>query len=226
LPPGISNAVAVGANYLGGLLLRSDGSLILWGNNSYGQTNVPLALSNVIAISAGFRHNVGILGDGKPRVVSALPFYSFQAGDSIQLPALISGVQPMTYQWQYNGQNLDGQTNSMLLLQNIPLTSGGDYRVIASNALGVVTNAATTVSITRKPLRFETSSDVMQVTNGVAKLRLTGLAGAGPVILFGSTNLIDWSPIQTNGPVVGSLDFSDTAAGGFPVRFYQASEGP
>ena len=33
--------------------LRADGRVIAWGDNSYGQTNVPASLSNVVAIAAG-----------------------------------------------------------------------------------------------------------------------------------------------------------------------------
>jgi alpha-tubulin suppressor-like RCC1 family protein len=36
-----------------GLALKSDGSVIAWGSNAFGESTVPMGLSGVIAISAG-----------------------------------------------------------------------------------------------------------------------------------------------------------------------------
>ena len=46
------------------LALRSDGTVAAWGDNSYGQTNVPVNLTNAVAISAGASHNLALLNDG------------------------------------------------------------------------------------------------------------------------------------------------------------------
>ena len=40
------------------------GTVIAWGWNAYGQTNVPIGLSGVRAIAAGFGHNVALKSDG------------------------------------------------------------------------------------------------------------------------------------------------------------------
>ena len=39
-------------------------SVVAWGDNSYGQTNVPAGLSNVVAVSAGGYHNLALRADG------------------------------------------------------------------------------------------------------------------------------------------------------------------
>jgi hypothetical protein len=47
------------------LALKSDGSVLAWGDNSYGQTNVPLPAQNgVVAIAAGGRHNLVLKTNG------------------------------------------------------------------------------------------------------------------------------------------------------------------
>lgn len=48
-PTGFSNIVAVTAD----LALKNDGTIMAWGDNSAGQTNLPSGLSNVVAISEG-----------------------------------------------------------------------------------------------------------------------------------------------------------------------------
>ena len=61
---GLRNVVAVGAGSAHGLVLRSDGTVVAWGKNDYGQTNVPFGLSNVVAVSAGPRDNLALRSDG------------------------------------------------------------------------------------------------------------------------------------------------------------------
>ena len=50
---------------------------------------------------------------------------------------------PVTYQWQFDGVNLDGETNSSLNLTNVPSTLGGTYSLIYYDAYENITNNAT-----------------------------------------------------------------------------------
>jgi alpha-tubulin suppressor-like RCC1 family protein len=45
------------------LALRNDGTVAAWGDNYYGQSNVPSGLSDVIAVAAGSRHSVVLKND-------------------------------------------------------------------------------------------------------------------------------------------------------------------
>ncbi len=60
-------------------------------------------------------------------------------------------------------------------------------------------------------------------TNGIVLL-VTGLTGQGEVILQGSSNLVEWSAVQTNPPVTGSLSFQDDFSTTQSVRFYRILE--
>ncbi len=55
-------AVAAGGGH--SLALRNDGSVIAWGDNSDGQTNVPAAATNVVSIAAGETHSLALRADG------------------------------------------------------------------------------------------------------------------------------------------------------------------
>ena len=42
----------------------SDGSIVAWGHNNYGQCDVPAPNSNFVAVAPGNYHNLGLRSDG------------------------------------------------------------------------------------------------------------------------------------------------------------------
>lgn len=56
--------VSIAAGDLHSLALKADGSVVAWGDNSYGQTNVPASATNVIAIATECCHCLAIKTDG------------------------------------------------------------------------------------------------------------------------------------------------------------------
>jgi len=295
VPASATNIMAVAVGAYHSLLLRSNGTLLAWGQNTSGQTNVPASLTNVIAIAAAYNHNFALKADGTiyawgdsstsspfTNIVaigtgyySGSGYYAFiradgtvtggyvsgvsnataiacggnhnlvllgdgspclywppgalhaaHPGDNLSTRVLVSGSGPIYYQWQLNGTNLPGATNATLTLTNVPITSAGIYQCVISNALGTVVSPATTLNLTRWPLLFSSTNGVSQMTTNGFKLRLTGLAGQGPLVVYASANLLDWLPIFTNSPVVGAFDFTDASATNQPSLYYRASEGP
>ena len=51
-------AIAAGSAH--SLARKADGTVVVWGDNSFGQTNVPANLNGVFSISAGGYHNLVI----------------------------------------------------------------------------------------------------------------------------------------------------------------------
>ena len=46
------------------MALKADGTVVAWGFNDHGQTNVPLGLSNVVAVGTGDYHSLAVKADG------------------------------------------------------------------------------------------------------------------------------------------------------------------
>jgi alpha-tubulin suppressor-like RCC1 family protein len=63
VPPG-TRFQAIAAGWGHSLALRSDGTVVGWGRNNFGQASPPAGLSNVVAIAAGSQHSLALLSDG------------------------------------------------------------------------------------------------------------------------------------------------------------------
>ncbi|MBP9901237.1 MAG: hypothetical protein V9H26_05320 [Verrucomicrobiota bacterium] len=61
----IANATAISAGRNHALVLRADGSVVGWGINQYGQTNVPAGLKDVTQVAAGAFFSLALHKDGK-----------------------------------------------------------------------------------------------------------------------------------------------------------------
>lgn len=155
----VSNVVAVTVGSgSASLLLKEDGTLV---------TPIPFqppfpVTNNLIAIAAGGVQSgfgVAVVGDGRPFFTLHPVSQVVQKSDAVQLHARAVGaplpppkprepVGPaLTFQWQHDGVNIPGATNASLLLSNVQSANIGDYRVIASNTLGLATSRVATISI-------------------------------------------------------------------------------
>jgi len=69
-------------------------------------------------------------------------------GANVTFSATVGGTEPLSYQWQFNGTNLNGATTTPLLLTNVQLNQVGRYALMVTNSVGSVTssNALLTVN--------------------------------------------------------------------------------
>ena len=94
-----------------------------------------------------------------------------------------------------------------------------------TNAAGSVTSSVATLQV-REVLQFVTTNGVMRIVNGSFQLRLVGMTPNSAVIIEGSTNLINWTPIHTNPAAISPMKYSDTVVTNQNYRFYRAKEMP
>jgi len=154
IPAGISNIVAISAGANHSILLRNDGTVVALGayTGSVGLSSIspPSDLANVVAIASSGDHDLALFGTRAPAfTVQPWSRTVFNTATSVWFSAKCAGVQPVSYQWQFNGTNLPAATNDTLTVHAtitntyaqknvvLPLQSGV-YQLIASNAYGVV----------------------------------------------------------------------------------------
>jgi hypothetical protein len=63
-PTDLVNVVAISAGCAHSAALKSDGTVVCWGDNTYGQSVPPSNLSNVVSVSAGGYHTAALKSDG------------------------------------------------------------------------------------------------------------------------------------------------------------------
>ena len=121
------------------------------GTNLVGETNLTLALDSLQLSEAGSysiisSNNFGVVSNAvtitvTPTVITELPTNQIalidgEASFSIGVEAFI----PLSYQWQFDGTDIDGATTNSLSLTNLQYSQQGTYSVIYSNSFEMVTN--------------------------------------------------------------------------------------
>jgi hypothetical protein len=158
-------------------------------------------------------------------VITAQPqSMSVAAGADVSLSVGAVGAGTLSYRWLFDGSALAGGQGNPLNVTNAGAANAGSYQVIVTNTSGSVTSLVAVLSIATLPLSFVTGPNALQYSGGKMILQLTNLPGQGPVVLAASTNLLQWVPVFTNPPGLGTFTFTytDSAAGTFPLRFYRA----
>jgi len=147
VPVGLSNVVDIAAGADHNLALRSDGTVVTWGvTNLYGRYQIPLGPSNFIGIACGYYHSLALLGDGSPVIKWQPVSRSVLLSNPASLYVLGVGSQ-LVYQWQLNGTNISGATNSNYSIQGAQALDAGSYRAIIANAFGAVTSAVANLTV-------------------------------------------------------------------------------
>jgi hypothetical protein len=130
---------AIGAS-AGGLVLLTNGTVVSWGENNYGQTNVPAGLTGVTAIAAGDGFNMALYIPTAPSVTVPPASQTVSAWQSVWLGVEASGF-PLYYQWRKNGVDIPGRGGSLYYIGSAQTNDSGLYSVVVSNSAGSVTSS-------------------------------------------------------------------------------------
>lgn len=82
-------------------------------------------------------------------------------GTSVSFAVAATGSLPIACQWQRNGRDLPGQTNTTLTLPNVLLADAGDYVARLENAAGVTYSPAALLTVRPPPADLEVAEIVL-----------------------------------------------------------------
>jgi alpha-tubulin suppressor-like RCC1 family protein len=144
-PAGLSNFVSVAAGRYFVTALGGNGAVTNWGSPP---SALPANLTNVVAVADGQNHCLALIGGGPPFLATPLLNRTIAPGGTVPFYALTTGAWPLAYQWQFNGTNLPGATNLILLLTNVlPADNPGNYSVVVTNNFGSITSSVAVLTV-------------------------------------------------------------------------------
>lgn len=76
---------------------------------------------------------------------------SVTLGDSAFFAISSTGSEPLTYQWQRNGENLSGATLSTFSIATTNASDAGNYSVLVTNAVGTASSISVNLTVTPIP---------------------------------------------------------------------------
>jgi len=105
-------------------------------------------------------------GEGQaPQVINHPLSQTIVEGSPVTFGVDVSGQEPFSYQWQYNGVNIPGATSRTYTIAAVTLQQAGNYRVLISNSIGNTTSNAAVLTV-----REFNNAPTIQITAPLASL--------------------------------------------------------
>ena len=134
------------------------------GSNIVGATNSTYVVPNGAAANLGaytvlVMNAFGSIVSSAANLTMYLPPFICVAPNSQSVPlgsnatftVTTSGAFPLSYQWQFDGTNIDGATDSSYTVLAASATNSGSYRVLVSNSYGSTNSISATLAVNLAP---------------------------------------------------------------------------
>ena len=82
-----------------------------------------------------------------PTITSQPQSLTVNTGSTATFTVSATGKPTPTYQWQFDGTTITGETNTSLVINNVQYTNTGSYNVVVSNENGAVTSNTATLNV-------------------------------------------------------------------------------
>ena len=158
--------------------------------------NYTVIVTNLAGSTTSLVATVTVLN---PLVTTQPQSQSALGGDTVTFGVTATGQQPLAYQWQFNGTNLDWGTNNPLVLTNVLVSQSGLYSLVVTNGYGAAFSSNAILNVI--PLRINTQPQNQSVLGGANVPFSVNVSGQQPLVFrwqFNGANL-DWG---TNNPLV------------------------
>jgi uncharacterized repeat protein (TIGR01451 family) len=236
LPDGLIFAsVSPGCTYTNNAVLCDAGTLAMNDATNYTFAVVPTTgtpVTNTAVIGSftwdpDVSNNLAIASSSilsnQPPLVYVQPTNTLaRSGGTALLKAIAFSVEPLAYQWLFNGAPITGENANALSLINLRPEQSGGYSVTVTNSNGTATSSVVQLTVVTTP----TIQVAGFATNGTNPLLSFSTVSGLTYTLEYKDSLTDpvWIPIPP--PVAGSgdsLSLQDTNAVVPPSRFYRVT---
>ena len=180
------------------------------------------SLSDNNTLSFGLVDNVRVEVPAVAPVIVTNPIArTVRLGTNVAFTASASGLPVPSYQWQLNGTNLPGATNTTYALAFVAAANTGTYTAVATNITGTATSSGATLALVAPAAaRFQSLS----VTGAVVQISFQG-DSYWTYTIETSTNLLAWSTFTNLVSTNGGFYFSAGPVTNAPQQFFRARVG-
>ena len=98
---------------------------------------------------------------GLPEVVVTIYTQSVEVTQTAIFTATVTGVGAFNYQWQKEGNNINGETGSTFIIYEVSLSDQANYSCYVNNNYGDSAVSSISLQVTSMQLAYKTSVDVM-----------------------------------------------------------------
>ena len=117
-------------------------------------------------------------------------------GQSATLSVVAAGSEPISFQWFFNDEPIDGKTERKISLDNLGAKNGGMYHVMVSNHAGVQKSDVIVLNVAAPPAILEQSESISVVEGDSIELKVSAVGSQplayqwskGGVVLEGATD--------------------------------------
>ena len=112
-------------------------------------------------------------------------------GDRIEFRLVVSGTEPITYQWRFNGSDIAGATSGTYAIASARPTDAGTFAVVARNDVGSVQSADVALTINEAPAIATPPADQTVLLGGrvTFTVQATGTAPLGYQWRYNGVNI-------------------------------------
>ena len=143
--------------------------------------------------------------DPTPIIIAQPTNLTVSAGSDASFTVSASSASPLTYQWTFDGTNIDAATNTALTLTNVSLAQAGSYSVDVANSNGTVASVTALLSVTQAQA-IVTLSNLFQTYDGTAKIAAATTQPPGLTVDLLYDNSPDAPTNAGSYTVVGAVD--------------------
>lgn len=167
-------------------------------------------------------HSKGWAQIGPPPIISVQPVgITVLNGGTAVFTVVAVSATTLSYQWYLDGDTVKKATSSILTIKKVSDDDAGRYTVKVTNASGSVTSSNAVLIIGPGSVKKNLKIDTCKMKPGGFELQLSGLTNN--CVIYTSTDLINWTPIATNTPLSGNVDFIDSTATNKPACYFKST---
>ena len=201
----LQSFVPIGYSFIEAVGINDEGDIIGYGTLPNGDIHAFMLVPDTVDLP------------DPPIVVVSPSIQNVGIGSTVNLKVQASGYPPLTYQWYFGTNSLQGETNTSLNIVNADEPQSGEYKVVVTNPGGSTTSAVVIVNVL--PVLGITTVPAISITGDVGRsYQLQYIPSIGP------TN--NWNDVATILITNSPQFYPDYSAIGQPLRFYRVVEIP